>query len=46
MLYEVITTKKHYDKILKRYDVSEDELKDGLNEILKYLAKHELLDHT
>ncbi len=32
-------TKKHYDKILKRYDVSEDELKDALNEILKLNPK-------
>lgn len=32
-------TKKHYDKILKRYDVSEEELKDAVNEILKLNPK-------
>ncbi|MCC7317612.1 MAG: RNA polymerase sigma-54 factor, partial [Bacteroidales bacterium] len=28
-------TKKHYDKIIKRAEVTEEELKDALNEILK-----------
>ncbi len=32
-------TKKHYDKILKRAEISEDELKDALNEILKLNPK-------
>ncbi|HPE42506.1 MAG TPA: RNA polymerase factor sigma-54 [Bacteroidales bacterium] len=32
-------TKKHYDKILKRAEISEDELKDALTEILKLNPK-------
>ncbi|PTN10680.1 RNA polymerase factor sigma-54 [Mangrovibacterium marinum] len=32
-------TKKHYDKILRKYEVTEDELKDALNEILKLNPK-------
>ena len=32
-------TKKHYDKILKKYEVTEEELKDALNEILKLNPK-------
>lgn len=32
-------TKKHYDKIIKRAEVTEDELKDALNEILKLNPK-------
>ncbi len=32
-------TKKHYDKIIKRAEISEDVLKDALNEILKLNPK-------
>jgi len=32
-------TKKHYERILKRYEVDEDQLKDALNEILKLNPK-------
>ena len=32
-------TKKHYDKILKKYDITEDELKDAIDEILKLNPK-------
>ena len=32
-------TKKHYDKILKKADISEEELKDAINEILKLNPK-------
>lgn len=32
-------TKKHYDKILRKYDASEDELKDAIAEILKLNPK-------
>jgi len=32
-------TKKHYDKILRRYEVTEDELKDAVAEILKLNPK-------
>lgn len=32
-------TKKHYDKILKRYDISEEELKNAIAEILKLNPK-------
>lgn len=32
-------TKKHYDKIIKRAEISEDELKEALNEILKLNPK-------
>lgn len=32
-------TKKHYDKIRKKYDTSEEELKDAINEILKLNPK-------
>ncbi len=32
-------TRKHYDKILKKYDISEEELKDAIAEILKLNPK-------
>ncbi len=32
-------TKKHYDKILVKHDISEDELKEAINEILKLNPK-------
>ncbi len=32
-------TKKHYDKILKKHEISEDELKDAITEILKLNPK-------
>ncbi len=32
-------TKKHYDKILKRYDLQEEELKEAIDEILKLNPK-------
>lgn len=32
-------TKKHYDKILRKFDVPEEELKDAVNEILKLNPK-------
>lgn len=32
-------TKKHYDKIIKRAEITEDELKEALNEILKLNPK-------
>jgi len=32
-------TKKHYDKIIKKYDISEEELKDAIDEILKLNPK-------
>jgi RNA polymerase sigma-54 factor len=32
-------TKKHYDKIIKKYDIAEDELKEAIDEILKLNPK-------
>jgi RNA polymerase sigma-54 factor len=32
-------TKKHYDKILRKYEISEDELKEAIDEILKLNPK-------
>lgn len=32
-------TKKHYDKILRKYEISEEELKDAVDEILKLNPK-------
>lgn len=32
-------TRKHYDKIIKKYDIQEDELKDAIDEILKLNPK-------
>ena len=32
-------TKKHYDKILKKYEISEEELKESIDEILKLNPK-------
>jgi RNA polymerase sigma-54 factor len=32
-------TKKHYDKILKKYEISEEELKEAIDEILKLNPK-------
>ncbi len=32
-------TKKHYDKIIKKYDISEEELKEAIDEILKLNPK-------
>ena len=32
-------TRKHYDKIIKKYDISEEELKDAIDEILKLNPK-------
>jgi RNA polymerase sigma-54 factor len=32
-------TKKHYDKIIKKYDITEDELKEAIDEILKLNPK-------
>ncbi len=32
-------TKKHYDKIIRKYDISEEELKDAIDEILKLNPK-------
>jgi len=32
-------TRKHYDKILKKYEISEDELKEAIDEILKLNPK-------
>jgi RNA polymerase sigma-54 factor len=32
-------TKKHYDKIIHKYEISEDQLKEALNEILKLNPK-------
>ena len=32
-------TKKHYDKIIKKYNISEEELKDAIDEILKLNPK-------
>jgi RNA polymerase sigma-54 factor len=32
-------TKKHYDKIIKKHDISEDELKEAIDEILKLNPK-------
>lgn len=32
-------TKKHYDKIIKKYDIREDELKEAIDEILKLNPK-------
>lgn len=32
-------TKKHYDKIIKNYEISEEELKDAIDEILKLNPK-------
>lgn len=35
----VAFTKKHYDKIMKRYEISEEELKEAIEEILKLNPK-------
>ena len=32
-------TKKHYDKIIRKYDITEEELKDAIDEILKLNPK-------
>jgi RNA polymerase sigma-54 factor len=32
-------TKKHYDKIIRKYDITEDELKEAIDEILKLNPK-------